>query len=123
MIGNRKLSQLLPIARKHLISLEHPREVQGMYDQFTCYAARVAWENLEITRKEYDALRDAIMEELAVQSQNYGMSYCGCLINLLTYKHPEVFKMFPHSPKYFPYRDAWLDEFQARLEKQENEQE
>lgn len=109
----RPLSQLLPIARARLISNEHPNGLYQEYDEFTCFAASFAADHDEMTRSECWAIRAAIMQELQEQQPPAQTIY-----DLLIDKFPRTVGG-ESDPAFFPYRDAWLDAFQAKLEAQE----
>jgi hypothetical protein len=107
----RKLSELLPIARKFLVTAENPFE-NSMRDCFTCYAAEKAWRSGEMTMGEQIALRDAIEDELS--RQRYGAS---TICRIASYAGVEYRHL--NESAYIYFRDSWLDDFQSKLEADE----
>lgn len=104
----RKLSELLPIARQYLLTVEHPK-MDVLHDEYACFAAKKAWQDGEMTHKEQWQIRTAIENELL---NTHGCSTIASAVR----EHFEDGHCELDDPKYIGHRDKWLDEFQAKLE-------
>lgn len=109
----RKLHELLPLARQHLVT--HPTAVfwtpGSAETPYVCNAASRAADASEMTQEEADALAHAVLSEIKEQARGR----CDMLCELLSARHGACW----HStnPNYLPHRDLWLDEFQLKLER------
>lgn len=103
----RKLHQILPIVRNHLITVDHP-ETNELRDEFICIAAHIAHREFEIDREEFNAIKTYIVLNLKGWATlfTYLRSVDVCPAHI----------MDPIDPEFFPYRDAWLDKMQEILE-------
>lgn len=101
----RKLSEILPLIRPYLRSPENPYG-----ETYICYAINCI---PELSHEELYAIEARIHYEVSP--------------HLYLYKHlRQTDAIMPHTmaddPEYWPARDAWLDELQARLEAEEAEE-
>lgn len=97
----RKLSKLLPIARSLLTT------GNGGGEEYTCWAAEVAYERGFMTYDEQRNLQGAIVARL--DSQHPGRSAIASLA-----VRAGVVSRTRH-PEYISFRDKWLDEMQSDL--------
>lgn len=97
----RKLSELLPIARSLLTT------GNGGGQEYTCWAAEVAYERGTMTYEEQCNLQAAIGRR--IDSQHPGSA----AITSLAVRAGVV--SHARHPEYISFRDKWLDEMQADL--------
>lgn len=116
----RPLSELLPIARRRLITAENRSFGFRERDEFTCIAAQYARDHGEMTSPEYAALRAAIMDELYLQGgpDFKSSTLFGVLAHLGVIDESQP-GMDSHLPAYIPLRDRWLDALQVKFETEE----
>lgn len=100
----RKLKDLLPLVRSQLISNENKR---GMWH--VCIAAAEAAEKGTLVYNEYFEFHNMIALEL---------KGCVFLRTHLINEGKLEWNIECNDPLYWPVRDAWLDELQAKLEKE-----
>lgn len=110
----RKLHELLPIARQHLVT----SRTRGFWSPgdspnspYVCNAAYRAAKFHAMTDTEAGALAHAVLSEIKEQARGR----CDMLCELLSARHGASWH--PNSSDYFPHRDLWLDEFQRKLER------
>jgi len=108
----RKLSELLPIVRKHLTMPGKP----GM--DYICFAAVAAELAGEITGAEGLTVSWAVYARMDTQNPagRPNSLLVDCQHELGTFAKLEGPRLRAHSPAYWPYRDKWLDDWQAELE-------
>lgn len=104
----RKLSELLPIARKYLVTVE---DVRDDAETYACFAARDAHKAGEMTVVEYAELRDAIEAEIVRQTGGLRITILGVADHCYDRRFESRC-----CPEYIAFRDAWLDNLQGKLE-------
>lgn len=105
----RQLHKLLPIAREYLMLVGGK---SGRVETYACFAAASAAEVGRISTDECRALQRAIGAELKFQSPSDEPAHC-TLKGLLTALGYDFLSRY--SDDYMVARDKWLDEFQAKL--------
>lgn len=108
----RKISELLPIVRRHLMSDD---SVNG--DEYICYAVTTAYTRQELTFEEDQMLRHEVYARMDAQNPdnvpNVLLVYCLLELGVIQ-------RLTPASrvddPAYRVHRDKWLDDWQAELE-------
>lgn len=116
----RKLHQLLPVAREHLLK-EGEIDNRRVRNKYTCYAADYAVYVGDMSEVECAKLRTAILNEIRHQGHDLMVA----LVELLLWQYKINVRLdddidsFMSSEAYIRARDAWLDEFQAKLEEED----
>lgn len=111
----RKISELLPIVRRQLMSADNANG-----DEYICYAVTSARVDGHITEEEDTMLRLRVYGRMDAQNPdnvpNVMLIDClretGVMPKLLREQRIKV-----SDPGYWPYRDKWLDDWQAELDR------
>lgn len=108
----RKLSELLPIARSYLCTVEEPYHgSQNGFHLYTCYSAELARHDGKMNIDEERHLCRTICRELALQGAG------GAIARVAELAGVECHDL--RSVEYIAFRDKWLDRLQSKLEADE----
>lgn len=105
----RKMSELLPIVRQHLMSASNPKG-----SEFICFASVGAYKAGKLAPEEDDVFREAVYARM--DAQNPAGAPNGVLVQCLREMGESVATGGGvRSPAYWHRRDKWLDDWQADL--------
>lgn len=108
----RKLSELLPIARSYLCTVEEPhRGGRDAYRLYTCYATELAYREDKLSSVECELLQCAISNALRLAHN------AGAIARVAELAGVECHDL--RSVEYIAFRDKWLDRLQSKLEADE----
>jgi hypothetical protein len=105
---NRKISELLPIVRHHLMD-----DTRLFGDTYICYAIAKAYTRGQLKVEEEQELRRLVYARMDAQNPEGAPNVM--LIDCL--KELDVIDsyLFAEDPDYWEHRDKWLDDWQAEL--------